>query len=119
MSEDSITIPKSTVKLIVIVFVAAILGSVGGTSIAGMGFGLAPVDAPGGAMGHNQPSGGPSVVVGESYSIGSDDADVIIVEYSDFECPFCGRFHSQTLTQIKTTYIDTGKVKFFYRHLPL
>ncbi|NQV92014.1 DsbA family protein [Candidatus Woesearchaeota archaeon] len=51
--------------------------------------------------------------------LGKKDAPVTIVEWSDYECPFCERFHSQTLDQIKSQYIDTGKVKFVYRDFPL
>lgn len=50
---------------------------------------------------------------------GNDNAKVTIVEFSDFECPFCGRFYSETLSQIQKEYIDTGKVKLYYRHYPL
>ena len=50
---------------------------------------------------------------------GDKDAPVTIVEWSDFECPFCGRFYSQTLKQIDEEYIQTGKVKFIYRDFPL
>lgn len=51
--------------------------------------------------------------------MGDKNAPITIIEFSDFECPFCGRFYSQTLTQIKTEYIDTGKVKLVYRDFPL
>lgn len=50
---------------------------------------------------------------------GDPDAPVTIVEWSDFECPFCTMFYTQTLGQIQTEYIDTGKVKFVYRDFPL
>lgn len=50
---------------------------------------------------------------------GQEDAPVTIVEFSDFECPFCGRFYADTLSQIVTEYIDTGKAKLYYRHYPL
>lgn len=50
---------------------------------------------------------------------GDKNAKVTIVEFSDFECPFCARFYSDTLTQIISTYVDTGKVKIDYRHYPL
>jgi protein-disulfide isomerase len=52
-------------------------------------------------------------------SIGSKDAKVTIIEFSDFQCPFCERFFSQTYPQIKSAYIDTGKVRFVYRDFPL
>jgi protein-disulfide isomerase len=50
---------------------------------------------------------------------GDLDAPVTIVEFSDFECPFCARFYSDTLGQIESEYVDTGKVRFVYRHFPL
>ncbi len=50
---------------------------------------------------------------------GSEDAKVTIVEWSDFECPFCVRFYQQTLGKIREQYIDTGKVKLVFRDFPL
>ncbi len=52
-------------------------------------------------------------------SEGSADAKVVLVEYSDFQCPFCGRFYSQALGQIRKDYVDTGKVRFVFKHFPL
>ena len=51
--------------------------------------------------------------------LGDENAPVTIIEFSDYQCPFCARFWSQTLPQIKSEYIDTGKVKFVYRDFPL
>src|SRR3989344_6619341 len=48
--------------------------------------------------------------------LGDPDAPVTLIEYSDFQCPFCGRFFSQTENLIKENYIQTGKAKFVYRH---
>lgn len=48
-----------------------------------------------------------------------DKAKVAIVEFSDFECPYCKMFHEETLDQIKKNFIDTGDVIFVYRDLPL
>ncbi|OIP58281.1 MAG: disulfide bond formation protein DsbA [Candidatus Levybacteria bacterium CG_4_10_14_0_2_um_filter_36_16] len=50
---------------------------------------------------------------------GKESAKITIVEFSDFQCPFCGRFYTDTLPQIRKDYIDTGKVKLYYRHFPL
>jgi len=50
---------------------------------------------------------------------GNPDAPVTIVEFSDFQCPFCSRFYQQTLPQLEEEYISTGKVKFVYRDFPL
>jgi len=51
--------------------------------------------------------------------LGDEDAPVVMIEWSDYECPFCARFYTQTLSQIKSEYIDTGKVKLVYRDFPL
>ncbi len=51
--------------------------------------------------------------------LGNPDAPVTIVEFGDFQCPFCGRFFQQTLPQIKEQYVKTGKVRFVYRDFPL
>lgn len=50
---------------------------------------------------------------------GDEDAEKTIIEFSDFECPFCGRFYRDTLPQIQSEFIDTGKVKFIYKHFPI
>ena len=49
--------------------------------------------------------------------LGKADAPVSIVAYEDFQCPFCGQYFSETESQIRTAYVDTGKVKMVYRHL--
>lgn len=49
--------------------------------------------------------------------LGAEDAVVTIVEFSDFNCSFCGRFAQQTLPRIIETYGD--QVKFVYRDMPI
>lgn len=51
--------------------------------------------------------------------LGLTNAKITIIEYSDFQCPFCRTFWSQTFPQLKKEYIDTGKILFAYRHYPL
>lgn len=51
--------------------------------------------------------------------LGNKNAPVTLVDFSDYECPFCKRHFDQTYPQLKTDYIDTGKVKMVYRDLPL
>src|SRR3989344_5187613 len=51
--------------------------------------------------------------------LGDEDAPVVVIEFSDFQCPFCRSFWRDTLPEIKSQYIDTGKVKFVYRDFPL
>jgi protein-disulfide isomerase len=53
------------------------------------------------------------------YSLGRDDAPVTVVEFADYQCPFCRKFHSETFVELKKNYIDTGKVRFVSRDLPL
>ncbi len=52
-------------------------------------------------------------------SIGSKDASVTVIEFSDFECPACKSFWSNVEPQLKEELVDTGKVRFVYKHFPL
>lgn len=51
--------------------------------------------------------------------LGDNDATITIIEFSDYQCPFCKRFHDQTFPSIKENYIDKGLVRFVYRDFPL
>lgn len=51
--------------------------------------------------------------------LGETTAPVAIIEFLDFECPFCGRFARETLPDLRQQYIDKGKVLFAFKHLPL
>jgi len=51
--------------------------------------------------------------------LGNKNAPVTIIEFSDFQCPFCEKFFTESFSQIKTNYIDTGKVKLVFRDFPL
>ena len=51
--------------------------------------------------------------------IGDPDAPITIIEFSDFQCPFCARFHVQTLPSIYEEYIEQGKVKLVFRDFPI
>lgn len=52
-------------------------------------------------------------------SLGRGDAPIVIIEYSDYQCPFCGQFHVNVLPSLQREYIDTGKVRLIFRDLPL
>lgn len=52
-------------------------------------------------------------------AIGAIDAPVVIVEYSDFRCPFCGVFSRDTMPRILDTYIDSGQVRIERRDVPI
>ncbi len=66
-----------------------------------------------------QPSGPVKVSVADEPVLGNKNAPVTLVEFVDYECPFCKRFFDQTLLDIKKNYIDTGKVKLVMRDFPL
>ena len=54
-----------------------------------------------------------------SPQIGLDNALITIVEFGDYQCTFCYKFHQDTLNDIKIEYIDTGKANYVYRDFPL
>jgi protein-disulfide isomerase len=51
--------------------------------------------------------------------LGNKDAQVALVEFSDFQCPFCARHSQQTLPAIVKDYVDAGKVKYVLRDFPI
>ena len=51
--------------------------------------------------------------------LGDPNAPLTIVEFSDFECSYCRRFHKQVMPQLTRDYIDTGLVRFVHKDLPL
>jgi len=63
------------------------------------------------------PAGPVDVSVDDDPAQGPEDAAVTIIEFSDFQCPYCARFQSETLPQILSNYGD--RVRFVYRDFPL
>ncbi len=59
------------------------------------------------------------VNVENSPVLGSKSAPLTMVEFTDYQCPFCQRFHTTVYPELKKNYIDTGKVRFYSRDLPL
>jgi protein-disulfide isomerase len=66
-----------------------------------------------GAGGSSAESGGLS----PEKSLGAADAKVVVVEYSDFQCPYCQQFATGPERQLREEYVDSGTVRFVYRHL--
>jgi protein-disulfide isomerase len=54
---------------------------------------------------------------GDEYVIGSPKAKVTLVEYASVACPHCARFDATVFPELKSKYIDTGKVRFVYREM--
>ncbi len=54
-----------------------------------------------------------------AYQLGRDDAPLTLVEFSDHECPYCRQFETTVFEQLRSQWIDTGKLRFISRDLPL
>lgn len=54
-----------------------------------------------------------------TYKLGRSDAPLTLVEFTDYECPFCRQFHIATFEKLRKDYIETGKLRFISRDLPL
>ena len=61
----------------------------------------------------------PTVVLAGSHRIGSSRAPVAVVEFSDYQCPYCREFHERIYPRLKKEYVETGKVQFVHKDLPL
>jgi len=59
------------------------------------------------------------VNTGHSYSLGRGDAPITMVEFTDYQCPYCMRFHTTVFEDLKKNYVDTGKLRFISHDLPL
>lgn len=57
------------------------------------------------------------IPIENSYALGPADAPITIVEFSDYQCPYCRRWHEQVYEPLLAAY--PGKIRFVYRHLPL
>ena len=108
-------IPLSIVMAGVIIAGAIMYSNANKTSVPSGGAAAAGVQAPA-----KQPVAGnvsdEKLLEGDGTVLGNPDASVAVVEFADFQCPFCGRFFSDAGKQIIDTYIKTGKVKFVYRN---
>lgn len=61
---------------------------------------------------------GGSGVSPDDMVLGAADAPVTLIEYASSTCPHCRHFHETVWDQLKSTYIDTGKVRFIFREYP-
>jgi protein-disulfide isomerase len=119
VKSDTITIKKdalwkySTIVLGVALVLVVLFAILPGKSTTGN----VVVDNPGAVA--PIPPANAKVNIDDDPVLGDEDAEITIVEFSDYQCPFCRSFYTQTLPQLKREYIDTGKVKFVYRDFPL
>lgn len=97
-----------------VIIALAIVYSNGGLKSSGVGSTPPPPAA-------TAPQGNQVVDVKSLYTekdpmLGNPDAPVTIIEFADFQCPFCGKFFKETTPKIIDDYVKTGKVKFIYKH---
>lgn len=123
MAEDSIKISKDALYGVVVLGLIALIA----LSIMTGGFGIVKTVPAGGTQNNTQGggaaaaggSGQVAALMDDDMKIGSDLAPVVIIEFSDFQCPFCRKFFTESYQNIKKDYIDTGKVQLVYRDFPL
>jgi len=116
MKDETITMKKSTMWQIATGILAVLLI----ISIFTGGFGISTGAT---AADVNKPSG-VALVSAEDFTdddavLGDKNAPVTIIEFSDYQCPYCRKFWTEAYSQIKEEYIDTGKVKLIFRDFPL
>lgn len=96
---------------------AAVLGALISTSLA-----IVLALVPGPALAQGDTVSVSELMAGEALpdlALGSNDAQVTIVEYASMTCSHCAAFHAGAFPELKKKYIDTGKVKFILREFPL
>jgi protein-disulfide isomerase len=117
--------PKSSAQILVILLVvAAFLIGVLFDQVQYLKKGEIAITNPGAAVpsGQNGQQAAPApgakvnVAIGGFPVQGNKDAKVTIIEFADFRCPFCEQFFTNTLPQITSDYVNTGKVKFAFRN---
>jgi protein-disulfide isomerase len=57
--------------------------------------------------------------IADAATKGSRDATVVLIEYADFQCPYCSQFARRTLPELERRYVSTGKLRVVFRHMPL
>lgn len=67
----------------------------------------------------SRPARAVKLALNEGLPLGSPNAPVTIIEFTDYQCPFCNRFYRDVFKELKKKFIDTGRVRFYTRDLPL
>lgn len=113
-----LTLWKGLTGLFAVLFVVSLM--TGGFNLSGSGTGAVVADA---GNNPNPPAvnGNTEVSISDDDPIlGDKDAEISIVEFSDFQCPFCERAYSGALAQFKQSdYFENGEVNLVYKHFPL
>ena len=118
-SMSKILVGAAILQVLLLIFVSIQISNLGAVGVANEAAGAAP--SPAAAPTPSAPAVVANVeeLPDDDSVKGDADAPVTIVEFSDYECPFCGKFYTQTYPQLVQKYIDTGKVKLVFRDFPL
>ncbi len=116
MADDKIVIGKDTFYGIVIVVLVGLLV----LSIFTQGFGIIKTQSEE-QITNDQVNDitGFSVNFGSLPALGKESAQVAVVEFSDYQCPFCSQLYLGAEAGIKKNYVNSGKVKIYFRDFPL
>ncbi len=130
--EETVTMSKSTlyhgvIGVLVILIIASVFtsgfGIVKPTGVAPPTIPTQPnapaIQQPSTAPAPSGTSGNIKSLMDTDMKLGSDSAPLVMIEFSDFQCPFCRKFWIESLPSIQKEYIDTGKVQLVYRDFPL
>ena len=60
-----------------------------------------------------------SALVREAARRGHENAELAIVEFSDYQCPFCRHFSEESFSDVQEEFVDSGKAQYFVMNLPL
>lgn len=123
MAKVTIEINKSTIALAVVLvvfgyFIGNVFPVIGNAGTA-LGTGQTIVQAQQATGETQQQAQTITLSPDDDPTMGDPNAPVQFYEFSDFQCPFCRRFFTETLPQLEQEYIDTGKVLFVYKDFPL
>jgi protein-disulfide isomerase len=122
---ETVTIKKSTMRNLTVALVVLLVAvSFAGGYVLGSGRASATgsiITQPSQQLQPQQqaPAGKVQVSADDDPALGGANAPVTVIEFSDFQCPFCARAFSDAVAGIKADYVSSGKVKFVYRDFPL
>ncbi len=117
MEFDELTLWKAGTIIFGILFVLCLLK--GGDDSGSIAAVPSAAQAPTPSAAPQAPPKPVDIKIGDAIVKGDEDAKVEIIEFSDFQCPYCARFYTQTYGQILENYVETGKAKLAFKHLPL
>ena len=97
--------------------VAAVASAAPAPGAGGAGIGAGPAAAPGPSAPALMSAS--ALSAGGSPALGDPSAPLTMLEWGDYQCTYCHRFHQETLGEIKAAYVDTGRLKVVFKDFPL